>query len=262
MRSMADKPKTEASSSAAEPGFQPKAVHIGGESFVDRVLPHIKKIALGAVLLTLVLSVYYFVRWMGDRKEIAETEKLASVLDIGDLPIRPEGMPEDKTHPSYANAKERAAKVLDEIAAKDTAAAGHAYKGAMLMDSGRVDDAIAEYRLGEHDAGIEGVLAREGLGIALETKALDPKNDDTAKQKGLEEALAAYKSMQPDENGPRSAYAYYHQGRILQKMLKKDEAKAAYQKAKELGKGLDIAPEPGMQLTPLIDNRLAELGAS
>jgi tetratricopeptide (TPR) repeat protein len=80
------------------------------------------------------------------------------------------------------------------------------------------------------------------------------EKDATARQKGLEEALATFKSMQPDDKGPRAAYALYHQGRMLALLGKRDEAKAVFEKAKELGKNTDLAER--------VDERLAGLGAS
>ena len=98
------------------------------------------------------------------------------------------------------------------------------------------------------------MLAREGLGLALEAKAHDTK-DAAASQKLLEEALAAFTAMQPDEKGPLRAYALYHQGRVLVLLGKNGDAKAAFQKAK------DLAKEKDADLAELVDERLALLGA-
>src|SRR2546430_2409671 len=83
--------------------------------------------------------------------------------------------------------------------------AGATYRASLLLQAGKLDDAISEYRKAQGLAGLDGVLAREGLGIALETKATQEK-DASARQKGLEDALATFKAMQPDEKGPRAAY--------------------------------------------------------
>ena len=82
-------------------------------------------------------------------------------------------------------------------------------------------------------------------------KAEDQK-DPSARQKGLEDALATFRSMQPDATGPRYAFALYHQGRILGILGKIDEAKAALEKAKEAGKGTEVVE--------LADQRIASLG--
>jgi hypothetical protein len=102
------------------------------------------------------------------------------------------------------------------------------------------------------------VLCREGIGIALEAKAAAEK-DAAARNKLLEEALTAYQRMQPDEKGPRRAYALYHQGRILDErnLNRKAEAKAAYEKANEL-----LTAEPRHELKDLLQQRLAVLGAA
>src|SRR4029079_3801494 len=113
-------------------------------------------------------------------------------------------------------------------------------------------DAIAEYK--KHTTGntLDAVLAREGLGLALEMKA-EQEKDAAARQKGLEEALVAFQAMQPDDKGPRYAFALYHQGRILALLGKNAEAKTQFEKAKEAGKDTG--------LPALIEERLASRAA-
>jgi CheY-like chemotaxis protein len=62
---------------ASKPVEPPKPVHIGGESLVDRLLPHMKQIIIGIVVIAVVLMVVFTIRWLRERKEIAETRKLA-----------------------------------------------------------------------------------------------------------------------------------------------------------------------------------------
>ena len=260
---MADKPKPKSESPAApapqgavaKPAEPPKPVHIGGESFVDRILPHIKKIIIGILIVAAVLSVVFTVRWFRDRKQTAQTEKLDRVLEVAQAPIRGKDEKPDPKKPSYANAKDRAAAVLDAMAKQDTEAGGHAFRAGQLYDAGKLDEAIAEYRKGSADRTIEGVLCREGLGLALEAKASADK-DPAARQKGLEEALAAFTAMQPDETGQRRAYALYHQARIQLLLGKRADAKALFEKAKEANKGTD------REIADLIEKRLASLGES
>ena len=237
---------------AAEP---PKPVHIGGESFLDRLLPHLKKIIVGIIVLSVLLSVIFAVRWFRTRKQISATEDLDRILEIAQEPIRGKDEKPDPKRPSFASTKERAAAVLDEIAKHGNEVASFAFHGKMLLDAGRTDEAIAEYRKGIADKSIEGVFCREGLGIALETKASAEK-DATARQKGLEEALDAFVAMQPDEAGPRRAYALYHQARIQLLLGKRAEAKALFEKAKTANKDAD------RDLAELIGKRLAALGAT
>ena len=57
--------------------------------------------------------------------------------------------------------------------------------------------------------------------------------------------------MQPSEEGPRRAYALYHQGRINLLLGKKAEAKTLFEKVKGM--------TPPKELTDLIDRRLATI---
>jgi tetratricopeptide (TPR) repeat protein len=244
-------PHSKPTASPAEP---PKPVHIGGESFVDRVLPHIKKIIVSIIVLAVILCVIFAVRWFRERKQIDATEKLDKVLEVAQRPILGKDEKPDPKKPGFATAKDRAAAVLDAIAKQGTDAAGSAFRGGLLFDAGKLDEAITEYRKGTADKTIEGVFCREGLGLALEAKAAADK-DPAARQKGLEEALTAFVAMQPDAVGPRRAYALYHQARIQLLLGKRAEAKALFEKAKDANKDAD------REIADLIEKRLAALGA-
>ncbi|TMQ02217.1 MAG: hypothetical protein E6J90_24445 [Deltaproteobacteria bacterium] len=238
----------------SKPAEPPKPVHIGGESFLDRILPYMRQIIIGIVVLSAVLIVVFTIRWWTQRSEAAATEKLDKILEVAREPIRAKDEKPDPKKPSFADVKERSAAVLDAIAKQGSEVAGHAFRGGQLLDAGKIDDAIAEYRQGIADRTIEGVLCREGLGLALEAKASAEK-DATARQKGFEEALAEFVAMQPDESGPRRAYALYHQARLQLLLTKRAEAKALFAKAKEVGKD-------DHELVDLIEKRLAAMGAS
>jgi tetratricopeptide (TPR) repeat protein len=250
-----DKAETpEAKPDAATPRFDPKPVVVGGESFVERLVPHIKKIAVGAIVLTIVLAAFFgFLAWKQGKREDA-TAELAKVIEISDTPVRAEGSgsADDKKTQTYASDEERTKAMLEALGPDDPS--GPVYRASLLARLGRYDDALAAYREVQTDLGIEGVLAREGIGLALEAKATAPKTEPAVRQKGLEDALGEFKVMQPDEKGPRRAYALYHQGRILVMLGKRDEAKAAFEQAKTIGK----APE----LNAAIEERLINLGAS
>jgi tetratricopeptide (TPR) repeat protein len=244
--------------SAAAPRFDPKPVNVGGESLVDRLYPHRKKIGLfiatGAVIWGVVAVVIHF----KDAGAEKATDKLAAVLDLGDKPVKaPEpvgsGSAAAPSTDSYPDVKTRANALLDALAKQGTHAAGPVYRASLLVQAGKLDDAIAEYKQAQGELGLDGVLAREGLGLAQEQKAEDPKNDAATRQKGLEEALATFQSMQPDERGPRRDFALYHQGRIQVLLGKAADAKASFDKAKELAK---TDPE----LAELVEQRLASLG--
>ncbi len=258
---MADKSTTSGSDASgtgagapAVPGVNPVPVKIGGESILDRILPHMKKILVAIGVTTVVLTVIFARKWWVERGEQKETLKLAVVLQASDETVRPKGDTLDPKHPTYESVEERANAVLTAAAAQGVELAP-AYLGGMLLDAGKVDEAIAAYKQGIGLPDPDGVLSREGLGLALEQKAVAEK-DATAKNRGLEEALQAFEGMQPDPNGPRYAYGQYHVGRILMLLDKKSEAKEAFTKAKEAAKtSPDLLPR-------LIDKRLAMLGAS
>jgi tetratricopeptide (TPR) repeat protein len=248
----ADKPAK--SSAAAEP---PKAVHIGGESLVDRLRPHIKEILIGTVVVAAVAAGFGIYSWMHERTQIANTQKLDRVLQVANEPVRPKDAKPDPKKPSFASDKERSEAILAEVNKQgDLAAGGPAYKAGLLFDAGKYDDAIAEYKKGIAGRTLEGALCREGVGLATEAKAAAEK-DATARQKGLEDALAAFATMQTDETAPRYAYALYHQGRIQLLLGKKAEAKALFEKARDASKdGGDH------EISELVGKRLAALGAS
>lgn len=258
---MADKDDKKLSKDApsATPRFDPKPVQLGGESLIERLTPHVKKIAVVLVGIALILTVVFTVRHFKERARQKDTTKFARVIDIADREIKEPGAPEPDPkdpkakEPKFANVKERALAVLAELEKQGTNAGGPVYKASLLVQAGKLDEAIAEYKKGTSAKGLDGVLAREGLGIAIEEKALAEK-DATARSKGLEEALSTFQSMQPDEKGPRAAYASYHEGRILAHMQKWAEARAAFEKAKTLG--------ADGELPTMIDERLASLGGS
>jgi len=241
----------------AKPGFDPKPVHLGGESLIERLLPYMKQIAYVLVGIAIIVSIVFTVRHFKERDREKSTTKLVKVLDIADHEVKdpnePDlGDPKKAKEPTFASQKARAEAILAAVQ-KENAPTTSSYKASIMMQAGKLDEAIAEYRKGENAKGLDGVLSREGLGIALETKALAEK-DATARQKGLEESLAVFQKMQPDEKGPRAAYAFYHQGRLLAQLQKSAEARTALEKAKELG--------AGTELPTLIEERLAMLGGS
>ena len=252
-----DKKQTDAPASKATPNFDPKPVNVGGESLVDRVYPYRKKIGIFVVMGFGVWAVIAIVIHFRDSGREKKTDRLAAVLDVGERKVADPGAPPDPNavkdkDPTFATAQERANAVLDALVKQGTDAAGPTYRASLLVQAGKLDDAIAEYKKAEHKKGVDGVLAREGLGLALEMKASSEK-DQALVQKGFEEALATFAAMQPDAQGPRYAYALYHQARLLGLLNKTADSKAMYEKAKE-------AAKDSSELAPLIEQRLASLG--
>jgi hypothetical protein len=230
-----------------------KPVHIGGESFADRVLPHMKKIMVVVGVIIAILVVVFTARWISERGRAKETAKLATTLAVGAEPVRGPGEEAKAGEKSYASSKERAAAVLDSLSKHASELSEDNFRGATAFQAEQYDAAIASFRKGVAGAGIEGVLAREGLTLSLEAKATAEK-DAAAKQKGLEEALAAARTIQPDANGARRAYALYHEARLLVLLGKNAEAKTLFEKVKTLG--------DGTELSSLAEARLAALEAA
>jgi len=242
----------------SKPKEPPKPVQIGGESIVDRLLPHLKTIIIGALVLAGVVAIVFGVRWWKQRGQEKETEKLVEVMRLAQRPIAAAEAKPDPNNPAFSDPSDRAKALLAELGKLDASPPGHAYRASLLLASGDLDKAIEEYKAGQDAQGVEGVLSREGLGIALEAKA-EAEKDAAARGKLLEEALAVYQRMQPDEKGVRRAYALYHQGCVLdeRKLNRKAEAKAAFEKANEL-----LQSSPRHELRELISKRLAALGAA
>lgn len=232
------------------PAGMPAPVRIGDESLGERLIPHVKKILVGVVVIAVIVTIVLAFRWRKRAGQEEATTRLAQVVDVGHKPVAHSMMaPPETPDDTFATAKDRAIAMLAAMAKAD-ADGSPAYKGSLLLEAGKVDDAIAELRKGTTAKGLDGVLAREGLGLGLEAKA-GAEKDNAAAQKLYEDALAAFTAMQPDEAGPRRAYALYHQGRMQQQLNKKAEAKALFEKAKELGASTEL-PE-------LIERRLATL---
>ncbi|HVV86599.1 MAG TPA: tetratricopeptide repeat protein [Kofleriaceae bacterium] len=231
------------------------AVHVGGESLVDRLLPHAKKI--GLTLLGAALLVTAVVGWRVIRrhKEERATKKVVAALDLVDRPVRYDdglSMPPMPDEETFASEAEKTQAVADAMKQTGSARGVTALVEAdVLLRGGKLDEALAIYRKHAKDTGLDGLLAREGVGITLEAQAT-ATTDPTAKQKLLEDALAAFRAIQTDDKGPRRDVSLYHEGRLLEALGKPDEAKTALQKA------LAIAPDS--PLAPMIKDRLSSLG--
>lgn len=124
----------------------------------------------------------------------------------------------------------------------------------LLYDAGKYDEALAAYRafLGSDPGPELAVRAREGIGYALEAKAL-AQTDAAARNAGLDEALKAFSEIAPGDKEPHHGLGLYHQARI--KALKGDKPGAVELLKKAQGS------EPSPELADEINNRLALLEA-
>lgn len=231
-----------------------QAVHIGGESIVDRLLPHAKKIGLALVGAALLVTAVFSYRYFQHRKAERSTVKLTHALDLLDRrvfttdPSVPQPPLDEEVFRTEA---ERNDAVLGALAKTgQTRGAATLVEAQALLRSGKLDEALAVYRKRSKAAGLEGAVAREGVGIVLEAQA-SGTTDAAQKQKLLEEALTAFRAIQPDEQGIRRDYALYHEGRVLEALGKPTEAADALQKALAV---------PDTMLEASIKNRLSALG--
>lgn len=232
----------------------PVPVHIGGDTILDRLLPHVKKIAVGALVVAVILLAVFGYRWYKDRNRASATTQLARALDLLQREVKkpdPDEKPDPsvKAPPSYPSYKDRAVATVAELD-RGAMVVTEPFRAGLLLDAGRLDDAEAAYRRGSTRKDLEGVLAREGLGFVAEARAHAAK-DAGERQKHLEAALAAFRAAQPDDAGPHRDHALYHEGRILALLDKKPEAVAALEKA------LEVVPET--ELESAINDRLAQL---
>ena len=244
-----------AKSGAKAPAKGPTPVHIGGESIIDRLLPHIKKIAIGAGVVAVVLGGIFGFRWWRDRARGKTTSQLTRALDVAAREVEkpdPNAKPDPDKKPTFATYQDRANAVVAELNKGASDVTSPVYKGSLLLDAGKFDEAAAAFRGAAGRNDLQGVLAREGLGYVEEAKAR-AATDATQHQQHLEAALAAFRAVQPADKGLHKDYALYHEGRILAIMQKNDEAIAAFEKALEA--------EPESDLESEINNRLATLGA-
>jgi tetratricopeptide (TPR) repeat protein len=240
-------------------GPQIAAVHIGGDSILDRLVPHMKKIVFVIVGGTVVLTIFFGARWWKQRKAEKATDKLAHALERGSVMVIP-GFEPDPADPkskdmpeTYGSYAKRAEDTLAQLKKSgQVRGAASLYEAQLLIQAGKLDDALAIYKKVGAGTSSDAAVAREGVGIVLETKAAAAK-DPAEHQRLMDEALAAFRAVQPDDKGPRRDYGLYHEGRVLQGMGKAADAVAVFQKA------LTVAPDT--QLKPLIEERLAALGA-
>jgi hypothetical protein len=208
------------------------------ERLAKALHPHrvpILALTAGAALLLVGLSIY---SWLDRRREEGASASFQEAIrtengkvQIADLPEDFQMPGEDTTLPKFKTAQERATATLTALeqldkqyGSSDVAKRARLIKAGVLFDLGRYDDAAKAY--GDAAAAAEGALkfvAREGVALSIEAKALAEK-DATARNAGLDKAMAEYKQLQPDEKGYYHDIAVYHQARVL--ALKGDKAGA------------------------------------
>jgi tetratricopeptide (TPR) repeat protein len=193
----------------------------------------------------------------GDAKPAEGAPKDEAKSEDGDKAEGEDDEPSEVT--SFPSHQARADAVLvplttlrEEHGSSSTARSARLFHAAALYDAGRFQDAIAMYQeiLADESMPTLASTAREGLGYAQEALAV-ANEDQAARQAGLEAALATFRQIQPNEEGPRREYALYHEARILATLGKREEAAAALKKA------IELAPESPLRND--IRQRLAQL---
>jgi hypothetical protein len=236
------------------------------ERALTALRPHMFKVAALAAGLAAVLIALAIYGWYDRRREAGASARFqdalkteqARVVSADDPPMPT--MPGAPAEPTFKSAQARSEAMLATLSSlekdyggADVAKHTRLVKAGVLYDLGRYDEAIAEYKkfLASSASGdLLRYVAREGLGYALEAKALAEK-DAAARTAGLDAALAEYKQLQPDVKGVYGDYALYHQGRVL--ALKGDKA-AAIALFKQIVDGM-----PGSQVASQARDRLAQL---
>jgi hypothetical protein len=227
---------------------------------IEAVRPHAKAIAIvsiGVVLIVAGLSI-----WTGleRRKAGNATKAFTDVVAKLNAPVEEAGPQLDLSDPSnpqlaakkadYKTFADRDQAALDEVSKLEGAYKGKVATDArivqagLLYDAGKYDEAIAAYKdfLTASPPPELGARAREGIGYALEAKAL-AQTDAAARNAGLDEAQRAFAQIEADEKGPFMGLALYHRARIAQ--LKGDKAGAVslYKQAAEKLTGSALAEE-------------------
>lgn len=239
----------------------------GVDRAVEALRPHAKALAVAGGIIVVGLVSWAVWDWYSARQATKATTAYAGALETMDAPIvAPESeAPEPaaaglEPPPSFDSHDARAAAALAEI----DALRGE-YGGVGVAEMARFDEARLRFQQGDHAGAAElyralagsdapgrlRLLARENLGYSLEAQAM-ASEDPAARQAGLNEALEAFRAMQPKQDGPRRAYALFHQARLLAELGQTDEAAELFQQV--------LVEHPNSPLTADVESRLAKLG--
>ncbi len=242
-----------------------------GFELLDRLRPYAMRIAVMMTIIVVGFIGFITYRWWNDRKERKATALYFEAADLarrqvepkdeqsgdkGDDSDQPDKPPTFDSIEAQANAELTAIKKLDADASGTAAAnQGDLVEARALLDTGKYDQAEALYRKYVEHAPNDTVktVAREGIGYALEAKAMAEK-DPAAREAGLKAALDAFKHMQPVEKGPRWMYALYHEARLSAMLGDNAHAAELYQKI--------LDSDPNGDIEALATSRLAMLGTT
>jgi hypothetical protein len=223
----------------------------GANRLLQRLKPYTKQLVIGGVVILIAVFAAVGYNMYKKRQAARATELFDQAVVLYQQPVMsaeeaelikglnlPNTPVDFVTHPSVQARAETTLVVLEELSSKygSTGVAERArlFHAGVLYDAGKYDEAAALYReFAKSDAPADQrIVAREGVGYALEAKALAAV-DATARQQGLEKALEAFKKVQSKDDGIYRDYALYHQGRVLQSLERKNEAVALYNQVLE-----------------------------
>jgi hypothetical protein len=185
-------------------------------------------------------------------QRFAEATKIAEAELLGpdEKPEKPDTS-EDAT-PRFKTEKERGEAALAKVddllktrGATDAAHKARLFRAGLLFDLGRFEDAEAGYRdyLKEAPEGDPlKLMAKEGVGLCLEERGK------------LDEALAAFKELEPKSGDFYRDRALFDQGRVL---AKKGDTKAAADAYRDV-----LTKSPQTPLKEAVEGRLGMLGAA
>lgn len=209
-------------------------------------------IVLGTTL-AIVFAVWGLSTYFEHRSEAA-AEAFGHAVKLYDAELLTGNLPAPKTDeenpiPRYKTEKERADAVLAELDAlekkwgsTDVAKNALIFRAGIQYDLGKFDEAGKLYKQASERASKDphmAAVANEGLGLSAEA------------QNKLDDALAAYKAMEPKTGDFYRDRALYDQARVL---VKKGDKKGAGNLYKEV-----LAKMPTSQLRDEIQNQLAQL---
>lgn len=245
----------------------------GVAKLAEKLRPYAWRLAILITVVTIGIVSFTTYRWWQDRKAKNATAIFVEALDIARSDIVPEDaeppqpdgddpLAEADQPTTYPSSEDRAKAQLEalerlrsEYGGTDVVSEVRLVEASTLAELGRYDDALKLYKAyasGDGSALLR-AIAREGVGYVLEAKALAAE-DASAREAGLREALAAFQSVQPKEDGPRRDYALYHEGRILATLDEHDRAVEVFEKV--------LAIEPPSPLADEVNARLASMRAT
>lgn len=200
----------------------------------QRIAPYAQRIGVTLATAVVIILVVWGVSSYLESRTQAAAEQFTIAVKVyeaellpatGEPPKAKEGDP-----PRYKTEKERAEATLAELDKLDkewggtkAAKSARLFRGSVLFELGRYDDAAAAYEKALSEAATPSVraIAAEGLGLC-----------DEARNK-LDDALTHYKAMEPPPGAGDFGRdrALYNQGRVLVKKGDKKGALEAYKQA-------------------------------